>query len=104
MIIIWRGWGILAIGIWLACLVLAQLIVDAVFHQGYYKAEAWPKLLVGAVSGVIIWCIGRAMNGHPDSEHRQNFGVRHSIFWIPMEHWGPIFCAMGIVMTVMRNV
>ncbi len=77
--IIWTGWGILAGLLWFAGLLLTQVGVDQVYHQGYYTANVWPKLLGGVVASPLIWFLGRRMNGAAGSEQRRTLGAQHTV-------------------------
>ena len=99
--IIWRGWGILALVIWIACLAVTQLVTDGVMRQkGYYSANAWPIILGSLIAAVAIWFLGRAMNEAPRSRSRRMYGASHSVFWVPMEYWGPIAFAGGVAVAI----
>ena len=100
MIIVWRGWGILALLIWIACLGVSQLLTDEILGKGFYTAHMWPKILASAIPVPFIWLKGRALNGAPSSEERQLFGPRHTFFWIAMEYWGIILFIFGIVAAI----
>jgi hypothetical protein len=95
--IIWTGWGILAGLIWGAVLLVTQLTVDGIHHEGYYTSQAWPKLLGSVLAAPIIWVTGRRMNGNADSIERQTYGARHTLFWVPMEYWSVIFLGLGVI-------
>jgi hypothetical protein len=99
--ILYSGLGFLAGVILVACLVITQLILGVLFDDdGYYTAHTWPKVLALAIAAPIIWLAGRRMNGHPLSPYRGACGARHTLFFIPMEYWGPIFLAIGTVMVL----
>jgi hypothetical protein len=94
--VVWTGGGVLVLIMWVAGVGLTQLVVDLVYHAGFYTAHAWPKILGCAVSAPFIWMAGRAWNGSPGDERRSH-GAAHTLFWVPMEYWGPIFIVVGVV-------
>jgi hypothetical protein len=98
--IIWTGWGILAGLIWAAVLLLTPLVVDSACGPGYYTAHAAPKILASAITAPIVWAVGRSMNGSPTSGVRKSGRARHTLFFVPMEYWGPLFLAIGIVIAL----
>jgi hypothetical protein len=100
--VIWTGWGIVAGLIWVACLAATQFGVDQIYENGFYTANLWPKLLATTVSAPIIWFVGKAMNGAPTEEQRAH-GARHTLFWIPVEYWGPLFLVIGVVMAFVHQ-
>ena len=99
--IVWTGWGILAGVVWVIILLFSEHAIDAACGPGYYTGHAWPKLLASAVAAPAIWGLGRALNGSPRSERRQQCGARHTLFFMPMEHWGLIFLGLGVIIAIM---
>jgi hypothetical protein len=100
-VVVWTGWGILAALIWAAGLWGTQIVVDQVFQQGFYTAHIWPKIVGSSVSAPINWFVGRAMNGSL-GDGRRVHGARHTLFWIPMEYWSPIFIVLGVVIALVH--
>jgi hypothetical protein len=100
--VIWTGWGIVAGIIWVACFLATQLAVDQIYEDGFYKAHVWPKILAATVSAPIIWFVGRAMNGAATDDQRAH-GARHTLFWIPVEYWGPLFFIVGVVVALIDH-
>ena len=98
MLIIWKGWGIIAGLIWLGCIMVVTGVTHVLFDDpDYFRREPWPVLLASFMATPIIWVVGRSMNGQPDSEERQFYGTRHSLFFVPMEYWGPIFFGFALL-------
>jgi hypothetical protein len=100
--IIWSGWGILACVFWGVGLFLTQLLIDKLFAPGYYAAHEWCMILASSISAPLIWVVGRALNGSPDSDRRQSQSARHTLFFIPMEYWGPLFVGIGVVIAMVH--
>src|SRR5207244_1018761 len=64
--VVWTGWGPVAAVIWIACLVLTQLVVDAAAGQpGYYTENSGTRLVARVTPAPILRCGGRAMTGSP---------------------------------------
>jgi uncharacterized protein (TIGR03067 family) len=101
--IVWTGWGILAGVFWAVGLLLTQLAVDAACGPDYYTGHAWPKVLGSAVAAPAIWAAGRALNGSPHSEQRQLAGAGHTLFFVPMEYWAPIFIGLGVLFGLLSD-
>jgi hypothetical protein len=99
--IIWTGWGILAGLIWAAGLGLTQLAIDGACGKGYYTAHVWTKILASVIPAPVIWSVGRAMNGSPESERRKLEGTRHTLFFVLMEYWGPLFVGIGVLFAIL---
>lgn len=104
--IIWRGWGILVFLITIAVMVIFQGIVGAVFGDPqFYKSNDWPKGAALLLSGVAVYFAGRYFNGKAgrvmtDKATGREVALRriHSMFFIPMEYWGFILAAIGLVL------
>jgi hypothetical protein len=88
--IIWSGLGFLVALIGGGCLVAIDALTRTLYgDKEFFAAHGWPKLLAFAVAAVITWFLGRFLHRNP--------GKRHSLFFIPMEYWGPIFVVAGVV-------
>jgi hypothetical protein len=86
MIIIWRGWGILAAA------ALALPLAVCAFHEemppGLSPALAGLGL---AATGVGCWVCGRRWN---------RGAVRHSLYFVPLQYWGLAYVALGALTVV----
>src|SRR5262245_3814840 len=102
--IVWTGWGILGVVLWAACLGITVLVTDAIGGAGYYTSHFWPKVLASAVSAPVIWGVGLYMNGSPQSKKRRRHGARHTLFFVPLEYWGPILFAFGFVVGIIHTL
>ena len=97
MLIVWRGYGWLVPVVVFGAFVLAQVSVDALYGDGFYKANTWPKH-VGAVTGaILIGALGYFLNHVRrailvDEETGEVIGKApsHSLFFVPVEYWSVI--------------
>ncbi|MDR0476737.1 MAG: sel1 repeat family protein [Desulfobulbaceae bacterium] len=101
-VVIWRGAGILAVLIPVGALVAGWLGLE------YGLGEAWTKRhpgFVGAISflsGVVVWFLGRKLNGHFEkkltdqlTQEKTISNNRHTLFFIPMEYTAIFWCLVG---------
>lgn len=107
--IIWSGKGFLVVVIGFGCLLLTEVLVEGVTKDGqYYQDNGWPKLIAFLIAAVIVWPLGRFFNRkRPDRELidpktgervvLKFSGREHSLFFIPMHYWAPLFVVLGIV-------
>ena len=58
MLIVWRGFGWLVPVVVIAALILSQLSVDAVYGEGFYTANTWPKQAAFIVAALSIGFLG----------------------------------------------
>lgn len=93
--IIWRGWGILA-----AILPLALAGILAGAGGTSQSMKGWPNGLVFLGSAIAVWPLGRYLNrprpwrsGEPASPGPTN----HSLFFIPMEYFGPVYAVVALL-------
>ncbi|BCO10139.1 hypothetical protein GF1_25150 [Desulfolithobacter dissulfuricans] len=100
--IIWKGWGILAIVIPLLCSLGAQFIIDAIMGAGWYMEASWPMPLALALSAVFVFVTGKRLNNRPgkvfiDPESNEKVELRksHSLFWIPLQYWSPVIIILA---------
>ena len=86
MIIIWRGWGILA---------LFVLFVPLVTFGGVHDFNQWLALPVAGLAlggcGGGCWVYGRKWN-QPLTQH--------SLYFIPLEYWGILFMLVGALLSL----
>ena len=98
MIIIWRGWGILAALIPIAMLLFAALVGEALVGADVYSRSygGWFSLLAVLAASATIWSLGRRLNREArvfiDAETGARLAVRpnHSLFFIRLEYWSVI--------------
>jgi hypothetical protein len=81
MIIVWRGWGLLAVA------VLAGPLAACGAHADVAPVLAG-SALVAAGAGCWVW--GRRWN---------RGAVRHSLYFVPLQYWGLAYVAVGVLFT-----
>jgi hypothetical protein len=104
--IIWKGWGILVIVITAAVMIMFQAMVGIAFgNPQFYRTHDWPKAVALLLAAVAVYFAGSFFNGKPgrvmvDKATGQEITCRrvHSLFFIPMEYWGFILAAIGIIL------
>jgi hypothetical protein len=105
-VIIWKGWGFLVAVIGFGCLLLSELAVEAVLGDSdYYQAHGWPKFAAFAVAAALVWFVSKRLNARPakvllDPETGRQVILKpsHSLFFVRMEYWAPIFVVLGIIL------
>ena len=105
--IVWKGWGIMALLIPLVCSLLVEAVVDYKYGIEFYKSNNWAMPLVFALSSTIVFSLGRTLNSRPgkvviDIETNQQIELKktHSMFWIPLQYWAVIIMALSIWMYI----
>jgi hypothetical protein len=109
--IIWRGWGVLALII-MALIGVAMegiLEVTAGLPHGIkqYRVEhPWVELVSFGLSAIACWFAGTALERRElknaqivtDKETGQDIRLigRHDLFWIPVKWWSVIWVIAGI--------
>ena len=98
--IIWNGWGLLALFIPAVGIFLGMSISDAL-----YGTNQHPTVIAGMLflSAVAVWLLGKKVNSAPervlvDAQTGEEVRLKnkHSLFWIPMQ-WFVVACiASGI--------
>lgn len=76
MLIIWRGWGIVAIPVFIASILVCTKLCDALFGQDYWDMHNWPAFASIAVAGGALIGLGKLL------------GDGHEFFFIPVKIWG----------------
>ena len=93
----------------LAAFVGMEYTVEAInADESFYQNNGWPKIVGAAIGGVVIWFLGNYLNRKtndrelldPKTGERMvlQTGGGHSLFFIPMQFWGPIILVLGIVL------
>ncbi len=101
--LIWSGKGILSVLV----LLLSFVVFISVFPQGYF---AYAFSLPFLVTGIFSWVMGRKWNRENgrilvDKDTGQEFQMKpnHSLFWIKLQYWGPIFFVIGLLVMLLFN-
>jgi hypothetical protein len=95
MIYIWRGWGVVVPIIWFVSLWILQIITNTIFGVDTYESYGIFKIIASIPIGFAVWVVGNMLN-----ENIESFSNKHSLFFIPAEHWGFIIPALTVVMTI----
>jgi hypothetical protein len=96
--IIWRGWGILALLIPILLIffleVLAGLLAGLFGANAYQQISSYVWPLGWLIAAGIVWRLGRSLNQRQgrlliDPTTHEQFVLRsdHSLFFIKMEYW-----------------
>ena|SRR5689334_11154159 len=91
--IVWSGWGILALLIAAAGGAGGTGIGVAL---GGATDRANPGTAVGlALAAIAIWLVGQRLNRptrafHPQTGQAETNANRHRFFFVPMQYWGPL--------------
>ena len=56
--IIWKGWGILALIIPLLCSLFVAFSVDSIYVESFYKHSTWAMPLVLGLSSILVYVVG----------------------------------------------
>jgi hypothetical protein len=107
MIVIWTGFGFVVPIAALLCMVIAQLLIDAVFGANYYTTHTWPKTAACFFTACILWSLGRWMNKPDPGDYIEptwgnmlRSSARHTFFFIPVEYWSFALVAFAIFMAL----
>ena len=101
---IWSGLGFLVAVITFGCCLIANLVLDAQFGNGFYSSHLWAvggALLIGGIfsSGIGFILKGRSDRFVVDEETGERLVINnsnHTFFFIPM-HWaGVLIAVIGI--------
>ena len=103
--IIWRGLGFLVFVIMVPLVFLFGWILEMIVDRSLPEDTS---LIIGlVVAGIIVWFLGKKLNGgsekvlvDQETGTAYKMGTRHSLFFIPMQFWGPIFIVIGVVLTI----
>ena len=98
--IIWNGWGLLALFIPAIGTFLGMSISDAL-----YGTNQHPTVIAGMLflSAVAVWLLGTKVNSAPervlvDAQTGEEVRLKkqNSLFWIPMQWFAVVWIAAGV--------
>jgi len=101
MLIVWRGYGWLVPVLTFGVMILSQVGIDAVYGDGFYTANAWPKTAAIVIAALCVGLVGIYLNhikrgNVVDEETGEVLGKEpsHYLFFIPVEYWAIIIPAV----------
>ncbi len=94
MFIVWRGRGWLPIAMLLGGGALVEWWVESRLGAAY---EDWPASVVMLATGALCSLLGRRWN-------RPGQPAAHTLFWIPLQWWGPLLALWAVANVVMRRI
>jgi hypothetical protein len=97
MLIMWRGWGILALIVPALFFVAGQALADSVGGSGFWSTHASAQTLTLMVAGAALLWMGRRLNAEYH-ESQGNAPRRHSLWFVPVEWWGVVLLVAGPMM------
>jgi hypothetical protein len=115
MLILWRGWGLLAFAYPFVSVLVANLVMDAVGGAGTYRSSELGPGLGFVIAGILCWVTGRRYNGAPVPYLKRDevapdeiaagatfrpripfLFARHNFFFVPLEAWGLLYVGLGL--------
>ncbi len=103
--IVWKGWGLLALLIPLGLSIGTGLCVDSYYGEKFYQNSTWMMPSIFIVSAVVVFWLGRKVNSQPariliDPETNEEVKLKtiHSMFWIPLQYWSLILIGVAVWM------
>lgn len=104
MILIWQGYGFLAILIPFLMSLVAQLASDSIMEQGFYTGHPLLSVAVLLASAVVVWVVGNKLNSapgrvlmDPQTGEQIELKKKHTLFWIPMQWLSAAIAALALV-------
>ncbi|MDC9729166.1 MAG: hypothetical protein PSN04_07545 [Methyloprofundus sp.] len=101
--LVWKGWGLLALLIPVALNILMQFGIDYFLGAGFYKAATWSLPLAFSLSSIPVFLVGYQLNKKPartlvDIETHEIVELKtiHSFFWIPLQYWSAILLVVSL--------
>jgi hypothetical protein len=113
--IIWRGWGVLALIIMALTAVAIEGILEATVGlpngiKQYRVEHPWVWLVSFGLAAVFCWFAGTALERRElknakvvtDKETGQDIRLigRNDMFWIPVKWWSVVYVVLAIVFVV----
>ncbi|OPH58969.1 hypothetical protein BC351_21775 [Paenibacillus ferrarius] len=103
--VIWKGWGILAVLMAMAGFVIGMMIESAIYGSSKGILHGWPYTLTLIAAAVGIWFSGKALNKSagrvlvdPQTNQQFKMGTPHTLFFIPMQYTSFVLGLIAILM------
>lgn len=108
--IIYRGLGFLALITFICALFGLALTFDAVLGtNSLSRRPLWPLLVSNVAAAALTWALGRFLNREPPAATvyeaagpRTLLEPKHTLYFVRMEYWGPIFSALVLALVLTR--
>jgi len=102
--LVWRGLGFLVPLIAFGSSLLANLIFNATYGDGYYDTHTWPCGVAMFIAAILCWLVGSYVHSQRgrvviDRETGYEFASDpsdHSFFFIRLAYWPFIILAFSI--------
>lgn len=115
--IIWRGWGWLALAVGVIVSISLDEASNALFAvpsgEHYRDTHAWLWLLDGAIAAALCWVLGKWLERREEAkaqvvinkETKQEILVlgRNDLFWIPVKWWSLVWIVVAVFMIIPRE-
>lgn len=110
--IIWRGFGILALVIVIITFAIGGELCRVISqNNNYYQQHSWPVTISLILAGIICWFLGKYLNRpqngrvYIDKESGKEVQLRkvHTLFFIKIEYWGIIYAIFGLMYLFMKR-
>ncbi|WP_066504477.1 hypothetical protein [Abyssisolibacter fermentans] len=103
--IFWSRGGILVLVVLVLAFMLMGFLFDTITGiDDYTDGHGLPDVLAFALSGVICWFMGRALNKpkgkvyiDPETGNQVVFSKTHTLFFIKVEYWGIILLVIAFI-------
>ena len=108
MFFIWKGYGILAIGIPIFISIILNLIINCILGDNYYENSNWTAPLALLISAVFVYLLGVEFNHNKhnkiviDKETKEELILKenHTLFFIPFQYWSIIILILAIYILI----
>ena len=103
--LIWKGLGILVPVQFFLITLAFQVGVDAIWGEGFYTDNSWPKQVAMIVASISLFPVGLWLNRRQNvvedsaiSEPPPPEPARHTFFFVPYQHW--MWAGLGLLLLV----
>lgn len=105
MVIVWRGLGWLVAVVVFGFSLVANLVFNNLYGEGFYDTHKWPLALSLLGSATVCWFLGRHLKARSariaiDKATGQEIVInqsQHTLFFIPMHFWGLLLALIALI-------
>jgi hypothetical protein len=107
--IIWQGWGFLALLVPMATYGVAFFLSGKAMGSGYPAMHTWPGCVGLFVGAAIVWIIAKKLDvpgrtvTNPFTGKPAVFKPQHTLFFIPMKYVAAVWAVIGFLLLFFKG-
>jgi hypothetical protein len=107
--LVWQGFGFLAVIIPIVSYVLTVKVAQAALGAIYMDSHSWPGALGTLLGAVIVWFMAQKLKGpgrtlvDPKTGQTVVLTKKHTVFFVPMHYVAVIMAVVAVGMLIFKQ-